>query len=121
MGKSNTKRNLNMYWDSDPPPVKAIVDMCDDFDARGMRRVYGRGERWGNGPTFNLDIWRNKEGCLFMRCWSRCGDFDNYSFEIKGVNVGSIPERQSNEAFSDVWIPKQVRRAYEDWVMSPWF
>lgn len=43
--------------------------VIDDFNARGMKRVYGRGDQFKNW-TLNLDLWKNREGRLFARFWS---------------------------------------------------
>jgi len=45
------------YWDSKPPETDATVEEIDHFDARGMRRVYGRGDHFGRHRSFNMDIW----------------------------------------------------------------
>ena len=105
-------------WESEPPETTAIVEESDHFVARGMRRVYGRGDHYGRcrGHTFNMDIWRNRRGRLFMRCWSRLSEVDWRSFEIKGIAIDRIPELDMKRGFEDRWLPKTVRDAYEEWI-----
>ena len=65
-------------WFTEPPEIKPeIVDVfeIDPFNAKGMRQVYGRGNHFGGGRTFQLDIWKNKNDQLFMRCWSHYSDY----------------------------------------------
>jgi len=53
-------------WESEAPETTAIVEWCDHFVARGMRRVYGRGDHYGScsGHTFNMDIWKYSRGAV---------------------------------------------------------
>ena len=80
------------YWESDAPDTDAVVSEIEHFDARGMRRVYGRGDHFGRNWSFNMDIWKTRDERLLMRCWSRCEDIDWRSFEIKGVDLAEISE-----------------------------
>jgi len=105
-----------IYWSSDPPSNNAEVTEIDDFNARGMRRVYGRGDHFGRHHTFHLDIWMHRSGRLMMRCWSRCSEIDDRSFEIKGIPSSEIPHRNEIERFQDSWLPEVVRKAYEQWI-----
>ena len=105
-----------VFWESEASETTAIVEECDPFVARGMRRVYGRGDHLGRYRTFYMDIWRDRRGRLFMRCWSRCSDIDWREFEIKGMDVDMIPEGDRERGFKDCWLPKAARDAYEEWI-----
>lgn len=106
-------------WESySPRNSRARIDYVDAFDARGMRRVYGRGDHFGDKAAFNMDIWRDRSGRLLARFWSRNAEVDTVSLELYGVSDEMIPARSENEAFSDVWIPKVFRHEYEQWVIS---
>lgn len=106
-----------VFWNTPDPkdsdPAVSVVSI-DHFNARGMRRMYGRSDHLGGG--FNLDIWRKKDGRVFMRCWSEYGDYEPASFEIVGVNP-PLPHLQNGvPQLSEDWIPLVVRDAYEEWV-----
>ena len=103
-------------WDLEASTEKVIVELCDDFVARSMHRVYGRDDHVGLHRVLHMDIWRDKKKRLFMRFWSLCKDVDWLSFEIKGIDVDKIPERRKGGAFDDRWLPKEVRTAYEEWI-----
>ena len=103
-------------WDTEPPVGCAIVEQISHFDARGMQRVYGRGDRFGRRSTFNLDIWKTRDGRLLMRCWSRREDSEWCSFEIKGVTPDVI---EGDKTVSrEAWVPEAVRKAYEAWILE---
>lgn len=103
-------------WESDAPDADAVVSEIEHFDARGMRRVYGRGDHFGRYRSFNMDIWKTRDGRLLMRCWSRCKNIDWRSFEIKGVELAEISERVKCTGFLESWVPWPVRQAYEQWI-----
>ena len=105
-------------WDSQPPAIKAQVEELDHFDARGMCRVYGRGDHFGRHRYFHMDIWETRDGRLLMRCWSGCQDIDWRSFEIKGVALAKIPEGNKRTGFGESWVPKAVRNAYDQWILE---
>ena len=106
------------YWDSEAPAMDAIVKEIEHFDARGMRRVYGRGDHFGHCRSFNMDIWKARDGRLLMRCWSRCKDIDWRSFEIKGVIPVKIPEGNKKTGLRESWVPKTARKAYNQWIQE---
>jgi len=105
-------------WDSGAQALDASVEEIEDFDARGMHLVYGRGDHFGRHHSFNMDIWKTRDGRLLMRCSSRCIDIDWRSFEIKGVDLSKIPELDKSKGFEEFWIPKSVRQAYERWMLE---
>ena len=106
------------YWNSEAPALDARVDEIEHFDARGMCRVYGRGDHFGRYRSFNMDIWKTRDGRLLMRCWSRCEDINWRSFEIKGVDSVEIPEGDKKTGFRESWVPKTARKAYNQWVQE---
>ena len=106
-------------WDTEPPksiPVQFVY--IEPFDARGMSRVYGRGDRFGAKASFNMDIWLERKSRIFVRFWSRNSEVDNLSFELSGIPIDTIPDRKSNSGFTESWIPKIVRDEYVDWIIS---
>ena len=105
-------------WDSAAPKTTAVVEACGHFNARGMRRVYGRGDIFGRNHNFQMDIWMDRRGRLFMRCWSRYVDIDWRSFKIKGINSDGIPKPDKKLGFVDCWLPKAVRDVYEEWITA---
>lgn len=108
-------------WESDPPPKSRIrIEYTGSFNAHGMRRVYGRGDHFGHKAAFNMDIWRDRNGNLFARFWSRNADADDLSLAIHGIAADSIPERAKAAAFSDAWIPQAFRDEYDEWVSGEW-
>ena len=86
-------------WFMEPPEIKPeIVDVfeIDLFNAKVMTQVYGRGNYFGGRRTFQLDIWKNKNDQLFMRCWSHYSDYLPGSFSITGVNLDSTRSWTAN-------------------------
>jgi hypothetical protein len=108
-----------IVWDSAPRRHSRVqLNETGRFDARGMRRVYGRGDRFGRMAAFNMDIWCDRNGILVARFWSRSEEVDDCSFVIRGLSLDAIPKRSKNESFSDDWIPKKLRDEYENWIIS---
>ncbi len=112
-----------ILWRSDAPQSEATVEWIEHFDARGMRRVYGRGDWFGRHHSFNMEIWLAHDGHLLMRCWSRCGEIDGRSFCITGIDLSKTAKRRMHDphqdgwaGFDDAWVPAAVRHAYEQWV-----
>jgi hypothetical protein len=104
------------YWESEAPEMDVTMEEIDHFDARGMRRVYGRGDSFGRYRSFNMDIWKTRDERLLMRCWSRCREIDWRSFEIRGADLAEIPERGKSSGFQESWVPHATRLAYENWI-----
>jgi len=110
-----------VQWESAPPPKSRIrIEHVPAFDARGMKHVYGRGDKFWRKAAFNMDTWRDRDDNLFARFWSRSGDVDGLSVAIHGIPADLIPERANKEGLSDDWIPKQLRDEYENWITSEW-
>lgn len=87
----------------------------EHFPARGMKRVYGRGDHFPSRPAFNMDVWRDRQGRLLARFWSRSGEVDWESWEILGIPV---PESLSGPPFDEQWVPDCLRKQYDTWIIS---
>jgi hypothetical protein len=105
------------YWESAPPKTKNInIEYIQHFDARGMRRVYGRCDQLGPHHTFNMNIWLTSSGRLLMRLWSHCQDIDERSFEIKGLDASEITKPIRGSVLEDTWVPDIVRNTFNKWI-----
>ena len=92
----------------------ATVDPIEHFDARGMRRVYGRGDHFNR--VFNMDIRKDRISRFLARFWSRNGDVDDESWEIIGV---PNPKQISGpSSFDGEWIPNCLREKYDTWIIA---
>ena len=111
-----TSADSSCLWESDLPEFDATIEEIDHFDARGLCRVYGRGDRFMKNRTYNMDIWLDKTGNLMMRFWTRSEYIPWRSFEIRNFDLSKIPEMKYPPAFDEHWIPKSVRESYEEWV-----
>lgn len=113
---------MGAYWEAisgrrDPGiEVKSI----DHFNARGMRRVYGRGDTFSLGGKRiykrNMDIWLTREGRLLARFWARDNEVDDESFEIIGLSHPPLLEQ--NSGLSEEWVAQGLRKEYDDWLVS---
>ncbi len=136
---------LRLSWSSDCPRRPRVrIEYIDGFDARGKKFVYGRGDGWiDRREGYHMDIWRDRNGLLFARFWSRCKDVDDMSIVIHGIPRDAIPERVKGDDLSDLsdevvrklrdgesvpfvlgfvdyWIPKAVRDEYAQWIEQQW-
>lgn len=84
------------------------LEAVEDFNARGMRRVYGRGDYFGR-RTLNLDLWRARDGRLLARFWSRSNEVDCESWAVIGGQAGAQGEQQ---------VPQCLRDEYEIWATA---
>lgn len=108
-------------WDSDDPKAPALtLCECNHFKANGMRRVYGRGDKFGSHASFNMDVWHDRKDRILIRFWSRSDEVDGRSFELHGISPKRCKTLASDEAFRDDWIPAVLRRAYEEWIEEEW-
>lgn len=105
-------------WQKRPAVGRAAVTVrpIDAFNARGMRRAYGRRDHMGPHHTFEMDIWVARDGRVLMRCSSRCIEIEGRSFEITGPDVAEVLRRDKEGHFRDAWIPDAARRAYGEWI-----
>ena len=109
-------RAPRLPWFTRGPTSRRIRwDYAEPFDARGMRRLYGRGDCFSSW-TANMDVWRTKDGPILARFWSRA-DVDPYSFEVFGLKVPALGKGHVL-ADGERWIPECLRREYEGWVTS---
>jgi hypothetical protein len=114
---ANIQKKRIVHWEIDGPDcttirVKAIVH----FDARGMRRVYGRGDHVGR-LTFNMDVWKSAVGLLHVRFWSRSSEVDWESYQVMGM-PSDLLEVQVFENFDESWVPEKIRDEYDNWVLA---
>ena len=110
--KTSTKNmsGLIVHWEQRiQSDSKITVEAIDDFNARGMHRVYGRGDQFKKW-RLNLDVWRNREGKLFARFWSRSNEVDRESWEVTCLAGTDFPF--GNER----WVPQCLRDRYDSWV-----
>jgi hypothetical protein len=90
----------------------------DHFDARGLKRVYGRGDDFGRHRKFNMDVWLARSGRLLARFWSRSSDIDSMSLEIIGCSRTPAAASKRCEIDNEWWIPQRLRDEYDDWIIS---
>jgi hypothetical protein len=89
------------------------VESVDGFDARGMKRVYGRCEVFGGGqPEFELDMWRGKDGRLLARFSSRGLEIDSQSYAVHWGDQVELPY------MDEKWMPEVLRKEYDNWLMA---
>lgn len=106
--------NSPLFWERPShADLGATVHLIEHFNARGMRRVYGRCDHLNR--RLNMNIWRTSNNRLLSRFWSRNGDVDGVSWEIIGV---SDAPQLSGPPFDDGWIPNCLREEYDKWVIS---
>jgi hypothetical protein len=116
MSKPRKKRVID--WEDEgliSPSIR--LNHIGHFAARGKRRVYGRGDRFGK-LTLNMDVWRAKDGRLFARFWSRNDEVDWYSYEIVGLSFLNRRKKTAVTEFGEHWVPECLRQEYDDWVLS---
>lgn len=114
-----TKRRTyqGLAWFANGPTSRRIHwKYIGHFDARGMRRVYGRGDHFGSW-TANMDVWRTRDRRVLARFWSRSHDVDTCSCEVFGLTVPDF-DAEHVPADGERWIPRCLRDAYDNWVIS---
>jgi hypothetical protein len=110
-------QSTGMHWEEPGPRATSIsLHFIEHFDARGMRRLYGRGDQLGR-QLFQMDVWINRESRLFARLWSRSSDVDTLSLEIRG-HPAALEDADGARAFSEAWVPEGLRAEYYDWILS---
>lgn len=92
----------------------AKVEQIEHFSARGMRRVYGRGDHFER-RAFHLDIWRDRNNRLMVRFWSYCNVVVGESWEIIGVPGAQL---LTGPPFDETWVPDCLRKQYDQWVLA---
>ena len=54
---SNPEAGPGVWWETRAPTARNVRwEFADDFNARGMQRVYGRADRFGSWIA-NMDVW----------------------------------------------------------------
>jgi hypothetical protein len=111
-----------VLWELDGCCGRGIkLGFIDHFDARGMRRVYGRCDHCGRGPAFYMDVWLTRSGRVLARFWSRSSEVDGVSFEIVGVSR-TPPASGKKYELDELWVPQCLRDEYDNWILSEmWF
>jgi hypothetical protein len=98
-----------VLWQHDIPANPQIqISRIPHFAARGLRRVYGRGDTLG-GRRFNLDVWATLDGKLLARFWSRSLEVDEDSWEVSGA-PSTLPYGDDDS------VPQCLRERYNAWV-----
>ena len=109
---------MTTIWDSRGRRGRAIrCDYIGPFDARGMRRMYGRGDHFGRGRTFNMDVWLTGTGRILVRFWARRDEVDWLSLEVFGL-FQPLPQRNKKHEMSEDWVPQCLRDEYDNWILS---
>lgn len=104
---------LRTFWGDHPKGMrKARVESAPWFRIRGMIMLYGRIDCFPKTGSFNMDLWQNRKGGIFMRCWSRISETDDEAYEVFGWNP-TMPEQG---LLHEDEIPIAVKKAYADWV-----
>ncbi len=107
-----------MSWDTEGLKGRGIsINMIDDFDARGLRRLYVRTDVFPKAPLLNMAIWTDRKERLFARFWSRSEYVEWESYEIIGIKPEQISRIFTKNPDSDEWIPECLRDAYDDWII----
>ncbi len=94
-------------------PTAAATEI-EPFSARGMKRVYGRGDHYQR-RGFNLDIWRDGVGRLRARFWSRSSEVEDQSWEVTGIPDA---DQIAGPLFNEQWVPNCLRKQYDAWVLA---
>jgi hypothetical protein len=97
---------------------KIEVKYIDRFDARGMRHLYGRGDHYGRGRTFNMDVWLTQDGRMLARFWSRSSMVDLVSIEVSGLSPKPPLLKPGNRVTepNERWVPWCLRNEYSGWI-----
>lgn len=108
-----------LLWDTSGASGRGIhVRYIEHFDARGMRRVYGRGDWFGPGRKFNMDVWLSTDGRLLARFWTRRDEVDWLSLEVIWSTHPQLPSGGNQLPMSEDWVPQPLREEYNSWIIS---
>jgi hypothetical protein len=112
-------RNTLTHWETSGSHNAGIrIEYIEHFDARGMRGVYGRGDHYGRGRAFHMDLWLTRTGRLLARFWSYREDVDWISMEVLGLVPEQTPSRDLYPLQSERWVPELLRSEYNNWILS---
>ena len=115
LGKSQGEMSVDIPW----------------FSARGIRRIYGRGDGFEipsdenvilvfvrseiyRRLTCDIDIWLRKDGRVFVRFFSSKQRIDPLSFELTGARIPS--ELKRGILLDESWVPQVLRDTYDEWI-----
>lgn len=102
-------------WYARAPRAKAVtVRKFSSIDARGMQRICGRGDRWPH-RSFNMDMWKSRDGRVFPRFWSRSKSVESVSYEVCGLKPVP-PDPEALTRYSETNVPAQLRFKYDWWI-----
>jgi hypothetical protein len=105
-----------LSWDSQKGPArrKAIsILTAPDFSARGMRRIYGRGDHFPR-LSCGMVIFLRRDARVFVRFYSP-GLRETYrTYELLGLKLRTLPQRGA--PLGDDCVPEVLRDLYEGWV-----
>ena len=111
-------KNGRSVWGKALPRGRGIsVIYIDHFNARGMRRVYGRGDLFGRGLTFNMDVWLMRSGRLLARFWSHGNEIDWQSMVVIGFSHAP-PSKNTKREMNEDWVPQCLRDEYDKWIIA---
>ena len=116
------RSTMTVQWEHEPAQSVgiAIIEIAN-FSARGMRRIYGRGDRFGS-RAFNMDIFINRATRMLVRFWSRADEVASESWELFGLKPKTLP-RACGEAGAEKpdeperLIPVVLREKYDSWII----
>jgi hypothetical protein len=114
-------------WDNNGIKDSQIeLHFIEPFDARGMRRLYGRGDHFPEWRSdlftrrrraFNMDVWKDRNNRVFARFWSRSDDVDWCSYEIIGMSLANY-DRHATAPLDECWVPQCLRTEYDEWIVT---
>jgi hypothetical protein len=109
------------HWDTTGRSRRSSIKLrwIENFDARWMRRVYGRSDiyPWEGRRqriTFSFAMWLTRDGRVVARFSSRSKDIDTMSVEVVDMKLGTVPDTLS-EYYNEEFVPQILRDAYADW------
>jgi hypothetical protein len=112
-----------IQWEKPSPRGRNVsVKILRRFDARGMARVYSRGDDYSSRRRFDMDVWLCRDGRLLARFSSHSKKVKNLSLELRGFK----PDHSLFGVVADsnpLWLPKSLRDIYEEWTLKQmyWF
>ncbi len=104
---------LKAMWGDDSREFKDVrLEYIPGFSARGMKRLYARADCFPSTGTFNMDVWRTREGRVLVRCWARMYETDDAAYEV----FGWMPTAPAKGHLNEDEIPLVLKEAYAEWV-----
>jgi hypothetical protein len=127
-----TSTGRAMWLGSGPARKQPIyLVQIPPFFCRGMRRIYGRSDKFAlyihellrshfNGREIDcyinckLDVWQRKDGRIFIRFYATRKWLDRFFFELLGHP--SPPNPKDSTGVPQKWVPEVVRDEYHEWI-----